>query len=223
MILILFKMQRRKTVGILEDIYNAIVEGKVEDAAAGVEQGLNSGIEVDDILKKSLLSAMDLVGERFGEGEIFIPQVIWSAKAMQAGMDLLRPHFSEDQQKKSVRIIIGTAKGDIHDIGKNLVGMMLEGAGFEVVDLGVDIKPEQFVEKAAEEKADIIAVSALLTTTMRSMADVVTLKNEKELSSVKVIIGGAPLSMGFCKEIGADSFGVDAMDAVAKVKELMGL
>jgi 5-methyltetrahydrofolate--homocysteine methyltransferase len=223
MILILFKMQRRKTVGILEDIYNAIVEGKVEDAAAGVEQGLNSGIEVDDILKKSLLSAMDLVGERFGEGEIFIPQVIWSAKAMQAGMDLLRPHFSEDQQKKSVRIIIGTAQGDIHDIGKNLVGMMLEGAGFEVVDLGVDIKPEQFVEKAAEEKADIIAVSALLTTTMRSMADVVTLKNEKELSSVKVIIGGAPLSMGFCKEIGADSFGVDAMDAVAKVKELMGL
>jgi 5-methyltetrahydrofolate--homocysteine methyltransferase len=216
-------MQRRKTVGILEDIYNAIVEGKVEDAAAGVEQGLNSGIEVDDILKKSLLSAMDLVGERFGEGEIFIPQVIWSAKAMQAGMDLLRPHFSEDQQKKSVRIIIGTAQGDIHDIGKNLVGMMLEGAGFEVVDLGVDIKPEQFVEKAAEEKADIIAVSALLTTTMRSMADVVTLKNEKELSSVKVIIGGAPLSMGFCKEIGADSFGVDAMDAVAKVKELMGL
>lgn len=210
-------------MGILEDIYNAIVEGKVEDAAAGVEQGLNSGIEVDDILKKSLLSAMDLVGERFGEGEIFIPQVIWSAKAMQAGMDLLRPHFSEDQQKKSVRIIIGTAQGDIHDIGKNLVGMMLEGAGFEVVDLGVDIKPEQFVEKAAEEKADIIAVSALLTTTMRSMADVVTLKNEKELSSVKVIIGGAPLSMGFCKEIGADSFGVDAMDAVAKVKELMGL
>ena len=208
-------------MGILEDIYTAIVEGKVEDAAAGVEQGLNSGIEVDDILKKSLLSAMDLVGERFGEGEIFIPQVIWSAKAMQAGMDLLRPHFSEDQQKKSVRIIIGTAQGDIHDIGKNLVGMMLEGAGFEVVDLGVDIKPEQFVEKAAEEKADIIAVSALLTTTMRSMADVVTLKNEKELSS-KVIIGGAPLSMGFCEEIGADSFGVDAMDAVGKVKELMG-
>ena len=210
-------------MGILEDIYNAIVEGKVEDAAAGVEQGLNSGIEVDDILKKSLLSAMDLVGERFGEGEIFIPQVIWSAKAMQAGMDLLRPHFSEGQREKSARIIIGTAQGDIHDIGKNLVGMMLEGAGFEVVDLGVDIKPEQFVEKAAEEKADIIAVSALLTTTMRSMADVVTLKNEKELSSVKVIIGGAPLSMDFCEEIGADSFGVDAMDAVGKVKELMGL
>lgn len=208
-------------MGLLEDVYNAVIEGKVEDAAAGVEQGLNAGITVDDLLKKGLLSAMDLVGERFGEGEIFIPQVIWSGKAMQAGMDLLRPHFTESQQQKSARIVIGTAQGDIHDIGKNLVGMMLEGAGFEVVDLGVDIKPEQFVGKAVEEKADIIAVSALLTTTMMSMAEVVSLKNEKALSSLKVIIGGAPLSLGFCKEIGADAYGVDAMDAVAKVKELM--
>jgi len=210
-------------VGILEDVYNAVLEGKVEDAAAGIEQGLNTGIAVDELLKKGLLSAMDLVGERFGEGDIFIPQVIWSAKAMQAGMDLLRPHFTESQQQKSARIVIGTAQGDIHDIGKNLVGMMLEGAGFEVVDLGVDIKPERFIEKAVEEKADIIAVSALLTTTMMSMAEVVSLKNEKALSALKVIIGGAPLSLGFCKEIGADAYGVDAMDAVAKVKELMRL
>ena len=210
-------------MGILEDVYNAVIDGKVDDAAAGVEQGLNDGITVDDILKKGLLAAMDLVGERFGEGDIFIPQVIWSAKAMQAGMDLLRPHFTEDQQEKSARIIIGTAEGDIHDIGKNLVGMMLEGAGFEVVDLGVGVKPEQFVEKAVEEKADIIGVSALLTTTMMSMAEVVKLKNEKGLSSLKVIIGGAPLSLNFCKEIGADAYGVDAMDAVVKVKELMGL
>jgi len=210
-------------VGILEDVYSAVIDGKVDDAAAGVEQGLNDGITVDDLLKKGLLAAMDLVGERFGEGDIFIPQVIWSAKAMQAGMDLLRPHFTEDQQEKSARIIIGTAEGDIHDIGKNLVGMMLEGAGFEVVDLGVGVKPEQFVEKAVEEKADIIGVSALLTTTMMSMAEVVRLKNEKGLSPLKVIIGGAPLSLDFCKEIGADAYGVDAMDAVVKVKELMGL
>jgi len=210
-------------VGVLEDVYNAVIDGKVDDAAAGVEQGLNAGIAVDDLLKKGLLAAMDLVGERFGEGDIFIPQVIWSAKAMQAGMDLLRPHFTEDQQGKSARIIIGTAEGDIHDIGKNLVGMMLEGAGFEVVDLGVGVKPEQFIEKAVEEKADIIGVSALLTTTMMSMAEVVKLKNEKGLSSLKVIIGGAPLSLNFCKEIGADAYGVDAMDAVVKVKELMGL
>jgi 5-methyltetrahydrofolate--homocysteine methyltransferase len=219
----LLKKQRRLTVGILEDVYSAVLNGKVDDAAAGVEQGLSDGIAVDDILKKGLLAAMDLVGERFGEGDIFIPQVIWSAKAMQAGMDLLRPHFTESQQEKSTRIVIGTAKGDIHDIGKNLVGMMLEGAGFEVFDLGVDVAPQQFIEKAVEEKADIIAVSALLTTTMTSMAEVVSLKNEQALSSLKVIIGGAPLSLEFCKEIGADGYGVDAMDAVAKVKELMGL
>ncbi len=133
---------------------------------------------------------MDLVGERFGEGDIFIPQVIWSAKAMQAGMDLLRPHFTEDQQGKSARIIIGTAEGDIHDIGKNLVGMMLEGAGFEVVDLGVGVKPELFVEKAVEEKADIIGISALLTTTMMSMAEVVKLKNEKGMPSMSLILPG---------------------------------
>ena len=210
-------------MGVLEDVYNAVIDGKVDDAAAGVEQGLNAGITVDDLLEKGLLAAMDLVGERFGEGDIFIPQVIWSAKAMQAGMDLLRPHFTEGQQGKSARIIIGTAEGDIHDIGKNLVGMMLEGAGFEVVDLGVGVKPEQFIEKAVEEKADIIGVSALLTTTMMSMAEVVKLKNEKGLSSLKVIIGGAPLSLNFCKEIGADAYGVDAMDAVVKVKELMNL
>jgi 5-methyltetrahydrofolate--homocysteine methyltransferase len=210
-------------VGVLEDVYNAVIDGKVDDAAAGVEQGLNAGIAVDDLLKKGLLAAMDLVGERFGEGDIFIPQVIWSAKAMQAGMDLLRPHFTEGQQGISARIIIGTAEGDIHDIGKNLVGMMLEGAGFEVVDLGVGVKPELFIEKAVEEKADIIGVSALLTTTMMSMAEVVKLKNEKGLSSLKVIIGGAPLSLNFCKEIGADAYGVDAMDAVVQVKKLMGL
>jgi len=210
-------------VGILEDVYNAVINGKVDDAAAGVEQGLNSGIAVDELLKKGLLSAMDLVGERFGEGDIFIPQVIWSAKAMQAGMDLLRPHFVEGQLEKSARIIIGTAQGDIHDIGKNLVAMMLEGAGFEVVNLGVDISPQQFIDKAVEEEADIVAVSALLTTTMVSMGEVVDLKNEKGLSSLKVIIGGAPLSQEFCNEIGADGYGVDAMDAVTKVKELMGL
>ena len=211
-------------MGILEDIYNAVIDGKVDDAAAGVELGLSEGIAVDDILKKGLLAAMDLVGERFGEGDIFIPQVIWSAKSMQAGMDLLRPHFTESQQGQSAKIIIGTAQGDIHDIGKNLVGMMFQGAGFEVIDLGVDIKPDQFVDKAVEEKADIIAVSALLTTTMVSMGEVVSIKNEKGLSSsLKVIIGGAPLSNDFCKEIGADAYGVDAMDAVAKVKELMGL
>lgn len=208
-------------MGILEDVYNAVLNGKVEDAAAGVAKGLNDGIAVNEILKKGLLAAMDLVGERFGEGEIFIPQVLWSAKAMQAGVALLKPHFTESQQEKRARIIIGTAKGDIHDIGKQLVAMMLEGAGFEVIDLGVDVAPATFVETAADKDADIIAISALLTTTMTGMADVVALKNERSLSS-KVLIGGAPLSLEYCREIGADGYGVDARQAVAKARELIG-
>lgn len=210
-------------MGIVKDIYNSVITGKVEDAARGVEQGLNSGIEVDEILNKGLISAMDLVGQRFAEGEIFIPHVIWSAKAMQAGMDLLKPHFSANNKFKSAKIIIGTAQGDIHDIGKNLVAMMLEGAGFEVFDLGVDVKPKRFVEKAVEENANIIAISALLTTTMMSMADVVAMLEEKALFSLKVLIGGAPLSEEFCEEIGADAYGVDAREAVAKVRELLNL
>jgi corrinoid protein of di/trimethylamine methyltransferase len=208
-------------MGMLEEIYDAIVEGKVDDAARGVERALDSGIEADDILKKSLTSAMDLVGVKFGEGEMFIPHVVWSAKAMQAGMDLLKPHFSISQQSDRARIIIGTTKGDIHDIGKNLVTIMLEGAGFKVFDLGVDVEPNTFVEKALQEKGDIIALSSLLTTTMLSMRDVVSLAKEKGLSSTKVIIGGAPVDMAFCKEIGADAYGIDAMDAVRKVKDLL--
>ena len=208
-------------MGMLEEVYNAIVEGKVDDAARGVERALDSGIEADDILKKSLTSAMDLVGVKFGEGEMFIPHVVWSAKAMQAGMDLLKPHFSISQQSDRARIIIGTTKGDIHDIGKNLVTIMLEGAGFKVFDLGVDVEPNIFVEKALQEKGDIIALSSLLTTTMLSMRDVVSLAKEKGLSSTKVIIGGAPVDMAFCKEIGADAYGIDAMDAVRKVRDLL--
>ena len=204
---------------ILESVYNAIVAGQVEDAASAVEQGLDAGIDVDEILKKGLMAGMELVGERFGEGEMFIPQVVWSAKAMQAGMALLKPHFTESQQKASTRVIIGTAKGDIHDIGKQLVAMMMEGAGFEVFDLGVDVAADDFVKAAVEKDADIIAISALLTTTMTNMADVVDLKNEKALSS-KILIGGAPISQGFCREIGADGFGVDARDAVKKAREL---
>jgi 5-methyltetrahydrofolate--homocysteine methyltransferase len=208
-------------VGILEDAYQAVLEGKVEEAAAAVEKGLSDGLDTDEILKKGLLAAMDLVGERFGEGEIFIPQVLWSAKAMQAGVALLKPHFTVAQQKKSARIVIGTAKGDIHDIGKQLVAMMLEGAGFEVIDLGVDVAPSAFVETAAEKEAAIIAISALLTTTMTAMADVVALRNEKALSS-KILIGGAPLSLEYCREIGADGYGVDARAAVARARELVG-
>lgn len=206
----------------IKEIYNAVIEGKVEEASRGVQAALDSGAGVNEILNKALISAMDLVGERFGEGEIFIPQVLWSAKAMQAGMDLLKPRFAPSNHAAAGRVVIGTAKGDIHDIGKNLVAIMLEGAGFEVVDLGVDVPPERFVEKAMEEKAQVIAMSALLTTTMQSMGEVVSRLKEKNLSHVKVLIGGAPVDQAFCEEIGADAYGMDAVDGVRKVKGLLG-
>jgi 5-methyltetrahydrofolate--homocysteine methyltransferase len=209
-------------VDTIKEIYNAVIEGKVEEASTGVRKALDSNIGVSEILNKALISAMDLVGERFGEGEIFIPQVLWSAKAMQAGMDLLKPRFAPSDHAAAGRVVIGTAKGDIHDIGKNLVAIMLEGAGFEVVDLGVDVPPERFVEKALEEKAQVIAMSALLTTTMQSMGEVVSRLKEKNLSHVKVLIGGAPVDQAFCEEIGADAYGMDAVDGVRKVKGLLG-
>jgi 5-methyltetrahydrofolate--homocysteine methyltransferase len=205
----------------LREVYQAVVEGKVEEAAARVSQALESGTPVDDILNGGLIAAMDLVGEKFGEGDIFIPQVLWSAKAMQAGMDLLKPHLAETNRSGAGRVVIGTAKGDIHDIGKNLVAIMLEGAGFQIIDLGVDVAPERFVEKALEDKADLIAVSALLTTTMQSMAEVVSLIRERQVPSLKVLIGGAPVDTVFCREIGADAYGSDAVDGVRKAKELM--
>ncbi|MBN2126327.1 MAG: corrinoid protein [Deltaproteobacteria bacterium] len=206
----------------IEVIRDAVIEGRPEEAADKVREALAAGMEVQSILREGLIAAMDLVGARFGEGEIFIPQVLWSAKAMQAGMDILRPRFTESDQAVKGRIIVGTAKGDIHDIGKNLVAMMLEGAGFTVFDLGVDVSPDTFVEKALQEGGDIIAISALLTTTMQSMADVVDLVREKGLSNLRVIVGGAPVDESFSREIGADAYGIDAVDAVRKVRALLG-
>jgi 5-methyltetrahydrofolate--homocysteine methyltransferase len=210
------------TVDMIKEIYTAVLEGKVEEASTGVQKALDSNIEVSEILDKALISAMDLVGEKFGEGEIFIPQVLWSAKAMQAGMDLLKHLLAPSDRAESGKVVIGTAKGDIHDIGKNLVAIMLQGAGFEVIDLGVDVSAKRFVEKATEEKAHVIAMSALLTTTMQSMGEVVALLKEKNLPHVKVLIGGAPVDQAFCDEIGAHAYGMDAVDGVRKVKGLLG-
>ena len=206
---------------IIKEIYDAVMEGKVDEAASRVQKALDSKAAVNDILNKGLIAAMDVVGERFGEGELFIPQVLWSAKAMQAGMDFLKPHFSSADRTAKGTVVIGTAKGDIHDIGKNLVAIILEGSGFKIADLGVDVTPERFVERAIEVKADVIAMSALLTTTMPSMEEVVSLVKAKKLP-FKVIIGGAPVDQAFCQEIGADAYGMDAADGVRKIKGLLG-
>ena len=208
---------------LVEQMHDDIYDGLAEEIAEGTQILLDRGWSANAVLEKALVGGMAVVGVDFRDGILFVPEVLMSANAMKAGMEILKPILSASGAEPIGKVVVGTVKGDIHDIGKNLVGMMLEGAGFEVVDLGVGVKPEQFVEKAVEEKADIIGVSALLTTTMMSMAEVVKLKNEKGLSSLKVIIGGAPLSLDFCKEIGADAYGVDAMDAVVRVKELMGL
>lgn len=204
----------------IKAIYDAVLEGNVDQASSCVRQALGSGVQAKAILDQSLIPAMDVVGEKFGEGELFIPQVLWSAKAMQAGMDLLKPHFSSEDRTEKGTIVIGTAKGDIHDIGKNLVAIMLEGSGFNVADLGVDVTPERFIEKALEVKADVIAVSALLTTTMQSMSDIAALIKTKSLP-LKLIVGGAPVDQAFCEEIGADAYGMDAADGLRKVKELV--
>jgi 5-methyltetrahydrofolate--homocysteine methyltransferase len=209
------------TVDIIKEIYDAVMEGKVAEASSRVRQALTAKVEVSDILNKGLIAAMDVVGERFGEGELFIPQVLWSAKAMQAGMDLLKPLFSSSDRAERGTVVIGTAKGDIHDIGKNLVAIMLEGSGFKVADLGVDVTPERFIERATEVKADVIAMSALLTTTMQSMAEVVSLIKAKNLP-FKVVIGGAPVDQAFFQAIGADAYGMDAADGLRKVKGLLG-
>ena len=206
---------------MIKEIYDAVMEGKVDEASNRVQQALNAKVEANDILNKGLIAAMDIVGEKFGEGDLFIPQVLWSAKAMQAGMDLLKPRLSSTDRAAKGTVVIGTAKGDIHDIGKNLVAIMLEGSGFKVADLGVDVTPERFVEKALEVKADVIAMSALLTTTMPSMGEVVSLIKAKKLP-FKVIVGGAPVDQAFCQEIGADAYGMDAADGLKKVKGLLG-
>jgi 5-methyltetrahydrofolate--homocysteine methyltransferase len=163
---------------------------------------------------------MDEVGEKFSAGELFVPEMLMAAQAMKAGLEMLKPHLAEGQSQRKGTVVIGTVKGDLHDIGKNLVSMMMEGAGFDVVDLGVDVESEAFVKSAAEKNADVIALSALLTTTMPAMQT--TVKAVKEAGmTVKTIIGGAPVTQAFADQIGADGYSADAPGAVKLVKELV--
>jgi 5-methyltetrahydrofolate--homocysteine methyltransferase len=166
---------------------------------------------------------MNVVGEQFRQREIFLPDVLLSARAMYAGLDVLKPHLASEGVASRGRVVIGTVKGDLHDIGKNLVGIMLKGAGFEVIDLGHDVSPEAFVEAAVREGAPLIGMSALLTTTMTRMKDVVALLRERGLAGkVRTIVGGAPVSADFAREIGADDYACDAATAVDRVVALLG-
>ncbi len=199
-----------------------LIAGNIEEIQKLTQQALDEGNKANEILGKGLLPGMDIVGQRFKACEMFIPEVLRSAKTMHAAMDILRPLLSEAEAAGAGTVVIGTVEGDLHDIGKNLVGMMLEGAGFKVVDLGTDVKPQQFVEAAKEHKPRILGMSALLTTTMPKMGDtVIALKEAGIRDQIKVMAGGAPVTQDFVEEIGGDAYGSNATAAVEKAKALV--
>ena len=199
---------------ILEEIALKLQNGKTKDIKVLVPKALEEGIPAKDILNNGLLAGMSVVGVKFKNNEIFVPEVLIAARAMKAGAEILKPHLVSDDVKPVGKVVLGTVRGDFHDIGKNLVKMMMEGNGLEVVDLGVDVAPEAFVSAAKENGADIIACSALLTTTMAEMKNVVDLcVSEGIRENVKIMIGGAPINQEFCDLIGADCYTVDAASA----------
>lgn len=208
-------------MSILDQIAMSLEKGESEKVIELTQQAIGQNLSVKDILDNGLISGMNVVGENFKNREMFLPEVLLSAKAMYAGMDLLRPLFLKEGIQSSGKVIIGTVRGDVHDIGKNLVGIMLRGAGYEVVDLGKDIGPNNFVEAAKKEGAIAIGMSALLTTTMPVMKEVIELLDKEGLKdSIKIVVGGAPVSQDYADHIGADAYGYDASNAVTCVKSL---
>jgi 5-methyltetrahydrofolate--homocysteine methyltransferase len=207
-----------------EGLATAIINGKAPVAAELTQQALAEGANPSDILTKGLVAGMDVVGRKFKNNEFYVPEVLIAARAMKAAMDHLRPVLAETGVQPVAIVAIGTVRGDLHDIGKNLVSMMLEGAGFEILDLGVDVKPEQFVQAVQEKKAGVLCLSALLTTTMPAMADTIkALADAGVRDNVKVMIGGAPVTDNYAAEIGADGYAPDAASAVDKAKALLGV
>jgi 5-methyltetrahydrofolate--homocysteine methyltransferase len=210
-------------MNVLAEIANAIISGDHERAGELTQQGIEQGIPPQPLLDDGLIAGMSVVGEQFKKHEIFLPDVLLAAKAMYAGMDQLRPLLIAEGIPSIGKIVIGSVRGDLHDIGKNLVAIMLRGAGFEVIDLGHDVAPEKMVETAKEQQVPVIGMSALLTTTMPVMGRVVELLREERLDSeVKTVVGGAPVTEAFAREIGADAYGFDAANAVDVVKSLVG-
>ena len=209
---------------IRKQIADSLEKGDDAQAGALTAQAIKDGTPPGDILQNGLIAGMNVVGEQFRDRQIFLPDVLLAARAMNVGLDLLRPHLAKEGVPLRGKVVIGTIKGDLHDIGKNLVGIMLKGAGFEVIDLGHDVAPEAFVDTAVKEGAPLIGMSALLTTTMSRMKEVVALIESRGLSGqIKTIVGGAPLSPDFAREIGADDYASDGATAVERVKTLLGV
>ena len=207
----------------LEAIYEAVLNGDAGTTEAEVKADLEAGTPPEDILYKACIPAMEEVGRLFEEGEKFVPEMLISARAMQTAMGHLKPLLLQADIKTLGKVVVGTVAGDLHDIGKNLVAMMLEGSGFEVIDLGTDVSPQQFVDAVRSDAPQVIGMSALLTTTMPSMgATIEALKEAGLREGVKVMIGGAPITQDFADKIGADGFAPDASSASRKAKELVG-
>ncbi|MCP4165310.1 MAG: cobalamin-binding protein [Chloroflexi bacterium] len=208
---------------IYERLSTAILEGKIDRMPNLVQRALDQGLPPKDILDKGMVPGMDEVGARFRRGDMFVPEVIRSADAMQAGLGVLRPRLSESGVELLGKIVLGTVKGDLHDIGKNLVGMMCEGAGFEVIDLGFNIEPDAFIVAIKEHQPAVVGMSALLTTTMRAMGYTINAIREAGLQDqVKIMVGGAPVDAEFAERIGADGYGSNAPAGVELAKQLVG-
>ena len=206
----------------LKSLYDAVVSGDKDSVEAGVRAALEAGVPAGQLLNQTLIPAMGEVGRLFEAQEFYVPEMLVSARAMQAGVALLKPHLVQAEVQSSGKVVIGTVKGDLHDIGKNLVTMMLEGAGFEVHDLGTDVSPGQFVEAAQARSAEIVAMSALLTTTMPNMkATLDALEQAGLRGRVKVMVGGAPLTDAYARQIGADGYASDASRAVKMAQSLV--
>ncbi len=204
-----------------EKLKSLISSGNVPEVRKSVEDLLMSGTEPLKILNSGLIEAMEEIGEKFKKNEVYVPEVLMAARAMKEGVSILKPLLSSEQLGTKGCIIIGTVKGDLHDIGKNIVAIMLEGAGFKVIDLGVDVSPEKFLSAVIEHKADLVAISALLTTTMPSMKTTVSILKDKGPSNLKIMVGGAPVTKEFAEEIQADGFSEEAGTAVDTAKKLI--
>jgi 5-methyltetrahydrofolate--homocysteine methyltransferase len=208
---------------LLQKISEELQKGNYEEVPKLVQEALNANIPPSKILSDGLVAGMDVVGEKFRRDEFFMPEVLISARAMQAGMNILRPKLIETGAKLAGKIVLGTVKGDLHDIGKNLVGMLMEGAGFQVIDLGIDVPSERFVEAVKMNRPNILGLSSLLTTTMPKMKEVIeSLVEAGVRGRVKVMVGGAPVTEKFAKDVGADAYAPEAASAVEKARELIG-
>ncbi len=203
----------------IKDIYEAVLAYDETKVKEGVKEEISAGTPVDEILSNGLINAMDEVGKRFSDGSIFVPEMLMAAQVMKGGMTLLKPLLANSAVESKGTVVIGTVKGDLHDIGKNLVAMMLEGGGFTVIDLGVDVDNNTFIESVKENNAQVVALSALLTTTMPAMKDAVA--KLKEVGMSNIIIGGAPITKEFAVEIGAAGFSIDAPGAVVVTRQLL--